>query len=180
METEAPELEPPLPTTPDALLDQLSAWGIAQTTHHHQPVFTVDEAKDLRGQLSGGHCKSLFLKNKKGAMWLVVCDEDRRIDLKALSSLLQGGRLSFGSADRLRRVLGVLPGSVTPFALINDGDHQVTPVLDKTMLAHDRLNYHPLVNTMTTTIASADLVRFVEACGHRPVILDLDAAAPTP
>ena len=180
MDTRTPDPEPPLPTTPQTLLDQLSAWGIEQTTHPHQPVFTVDEAKDLRGQLSGGHCKSLFLKNTKGAMWLVVCDEDRRIDLKALSGLLEGGRLSFGSADRLRRVLGVLPGSVTPFALINDRDHQVTPVLDKAMLTHDRLNYHPLVNTMTTTIASGDLVRFVEACGHRPVILDLDPAAPPP
>ncbi len=169
-----------LPTSPDTLLDQLAAWDIAQTTHNHQPVFTVDEAKEVRAQLPGVHCKSLFLKNKKGAMWLVVCSEDRRIDLKALGGLLEAGRLSFGSADRLFKVLGVVPGAVTPFALINDRDHQVIPVLDKVMLDHDQLNYHPLVNTMTTTIASADLLRFIEACGHRPVIQDLDEALNSP
>jgi len=177
MDTQSVETNPPLPTTPQALLDQLAQWGIDQTTHRHAPVFTVEEAKDLRGQLAGGHCKSLFLKNKKGAMWLVVCNEDRRIDIKALGAQLGGGRLSFGSADRLQRVLGVLPGSVTPFALINDKDHQVTPILDKAMLNNEQLNYHPLVNTMTTTIASDDLLRFVEACGHTPVVLDLDAPA---
>lgn len=166
-----------MPTTPDALLDRLAAWGIAQTTHHHQAVFTVDEAKELRGQLPGGHCKSLFLKNKKGAMWLVVCGEDKRVDLKALAGLIDGGRLSFGSAERLWRVLGVMPGSVTPFALINDRERQVTPVLDKTMLDHAQLNFHPLVNTRTTTIASGDLLRFVEACGHQPLVLDLDATS---
>lgn len=180
MDAQTDALDPPLPTSPEALLDRLAALGIDQTTHRHQPVFTVDEAKELRGQLPGGHCKSLFLKNKKGAMWLVICSEDRRIDLKALGGLLDGGRLSFGSADRLWRVLGVLPGSVTPFALINDRDRQVTPVLDRSMLDHAVLNYHPLVNTMTTTIASRDLIGFIEACGHQPVILDLDAPAGAP
>lgn len=174
MDTTEANLSPPLPTTPEALIEQLADWGIDQTTHHHEPVFTVEEAKDLRGRLPGGHCKSLFLKNKKGVMWLVVCNEDRRVDLKALGTLLQGGRLSFGSADRLQRVLGVLPGSVTPFALINDRDRQVTPVLDKAMLTHAYLNYHPLVNTMTTTIVGDDLLRFIAACGHEPVVLDFD------
>ncbi|MEM7442819.1 MAG: prolyl-tRNA synthetase associated domain-containing protein [Pseudomonadota bacterium] len=174
MESQTDTPQPALPTSPEALLEQLAAWNIDQTTHHHEPVFTVEEAKELRGQLPGGHCKSLFLRNKKGAMWLVVCSEDRTVDLKALGRRLEGGRLSFGSADRLRDVLGVLPGSVTPFALINDRDLRVTPVLDKAMLEESQLNYHPLVNTMTTTIDSADLVRFIEACGHTPLILDLD------
>ncbi|MCB9948147.1 MAG: prolyl-tRNA synthetase associated domain-containing protein [Rhodospirillaceae bacterium] len=159
--------------SPDVLFARFAALGIPVTTHTHPPVFTVEEAKDLRGVLPGGHCKSLFLRNKKGQYWLVVCEEDRQVDLKALGDRLGAGRLSFASADRLMAVLGVIPGSVTPFALINDRDHQVTVALDKGMMAKTPLNYHPLVNTMTTAIASDDLVKFVEACGHTPQIIDL-------
>ena len=164
---------PAQPTSPERLLAFLEELGVEATTHNHEPVFTVEEAKALRGELPGGHCKSLFLRNKKGRYWLVVCEENRQVDLRALGDLLGSGRLSFASADRLMSVLGVIPGSVTPFALINDRDRVVTVVLDEAMMGKTPLNYHPLVNTMTTAIARDDLVKFVEACGHAPHIIDL-------
>lgn len=165
----------PMPLTPDELLARLSALGIAHVTHRHPPVFTVAEAVSLRGALPGGHCKSLFLVDKKGGEWLVVVLEDRRLDLKRLSDTLGAARFSFGSPERLRRVLGVEPGSVTPFALANPSSAGVSVVLDEAMLREDPLNYHPLVNTATTALAPADLLRFIEASGHRPRIVALDA-----
>ena len=170
-----------VPLTPDALIARLDALGIAHRTYTHPPVFTVEEAKSLRGTLPGGHCKSLFLKDKKAGLWLVVALEECRVDLKALADVLAAPRFSFGAADLLYEVLGVRPGSVTPFALANDHARRVTPVLDADMLGHDPLNYHPLENDRTTAIAAADLVPFIRACGHQPRIVDLaplDAAAP--
>ena len=140
----------------------------------HPPVFTVEEAKALRGELAGGHVKNLFLRNKKGRMWLVTCLEDRRIDLKALGERLGGGRLSFGSAERLMTYLGVVPGAVTPFAAINDKTGAVTVVLDREVFAQAPINAHPLANDMTTAIEPDDLVRFLEAENHPPEILDFD------
>ena len=169
--------------TPDQLLARLDALGIAHRTHRHPPVFTVAENAALRGTLPGGHCKSLFLVDRKGGLWLVVVLEDRRLDLKRLADRLGAPRFSFGSAERMRAVLGVEPGSVTPFALVNDTAASVQVVLDRGMLRLDPLHYHPLVNTATTAIAPADLVRFIEACGHRPRVVeldDLDPAAPGP
>jgi Ala-tRNA(Pro) deacylase len=154
-----------------AFLDRL---GIITVTVSHAPVFTVDEARALRGEIAGGHCKCLFLKDKKGGLWLIVVDEARRVDLKALSRHLDAPRFSFANPDRLREALGVEPGSVTPFALINDRDQRVTVVLDQAMLANARLNYHPLANDATTTIASTDLTAFVAACGHEAYITDLE------
>jgi Ala-tRNA(Pro) deacylase len=164
----------PAPATPDELLARLAALGIAQRTHEHPAVFTVEEAKSLRGKLPGGHCKSLFLKDKKGGLWLAVMLEERRIDLKALADRLEAPRFSFGSAELLREVLGVTPGSVTPFALINDGNHRVRVVLDAEMLRDDPLNYHPLDNTKTTAVAPQDLLKFIASCGHEPKILSLE------
>jgi Ala-tRNA(Pro) deacylase len=162
------------PAGPAALFARLRELGIATRTLEHDPVFTVEEAKRLRGQLPGGHTKNLFLRNKKGRMWLVVCLEDRAIDLKALGEQLESGRLSFGSADRLMTYLGVVPGAVTPFAAINDTQGQVRVMLDGRMLeAFDRLNFHPLDNAMTTGIAPGDLVRFLEAVDHPPARLEL-------
>ena len=166
------------PLTPEELFARLDALGIAYQTYTHPPVFTVAEAVALRGELPGGHCKSLFLKDKKAGLWLVVALEERRIDLKRLADALGAPRFSFGNADLLYEVLGVRPGSVTPFALINDRDHRVRVVLDKGMLAHDPLNYHPLENDRTTAIAPADLLRFIDSCGHTPRIVDLGAAEP--
>jgi Ala-tRNA(Pro) deacylase len=159
--------------TPAALFARLDALGIAYRTYTHPAVFTVEEAKSLRGTLPGGHCKSLFLKDKKGALWLVVALEECRVDLKALADRLGAPRFSFGSAELLHEVLGVRPGSVTPFAAINDSAGRVTVVLQRAMLAHDPLNYHPLENDRTTAIAPADLVRFLESCGHAPLIVEI-------
>jgi Ala-tRNA(Pro) deacylase len=160
------------PLTPDSLLARFAALGIAHRTHTHPPVYTVEEAKSLRGTLPGGHCKSLFLKDKKGGLWLVVALEECRVDLKSLAYQLGAPRFSFGSAELLYEVLGVRPGSVTPYAAINDTEGRVAVVLQQAMLAQDPLNYHPLENTRTTAIAPADLVRFLEACGHAPRIVE--------
>ena len=157
----------------EALFRRLAELGIKTVTVEHPPVFTVEEAKRLRGSLAGGHCKSLFLRNKKGAMWLVVTLEDRAVDLKALGERIGAGRVSFGSPDRLMRHLGVIAGAVTPFAVVNDRDRAVTVVLDAEMLRHDPLNYHPLRNDRTTAIAPQDLVRFLQSEGHAPQLLDL-------
>jgi Ala-tRNA(Pro) deacylase len=163
----------PLPLTPEELFLRLDALGIVHQTYSHPPVFTVAEAAALRGSLPGGHCKSLFLKDKKGGFWLAVMLEERRVDMKKLAARLGAPRLSFGGAADLYDCLGVRPGSVTPFALVNDDERRVTPVLDAAMLEHDLLNYHPLINERTTALTPADLLRFIAACGHSPRILDL-------
>jgi Ala-tRNA(Pro) deacylase len=162
-----------IPTSPQQLLARLETLGIAYKNHEHAAVFTVEEAKALRGELTGGHIKNLFLRNKKEEMWLVVAEEDKRIDLKALGERLGAGKLSFGSPDRLMRYLGVLPGAVTPFGIINDTERKVKVVLDRDLMGFNPVNAHPLVNTMTTALAPADLVRFLEAEGHKPDIMDI-------
>lgn len=162
-----------VPLTPDALFARLDGLGIAHRTYSHPPVFTVAEAASLRGALPGGHCKSLFLKDKKAGLWLVVALEECRVDLKRLADTLGAPRFSFGSAELLYEVLGVRPGSVTPFAAINDGEGRVTVVLERAMLEHDPLNYHPLENDRTTAIAPAGLICFLEAGGHQPLIVDI-------
>ena len=169
--------ETALPTSPEALHARLNELGISYQAVTHPPVFTVEEAKALRGELPGAHIKNLFLRNKKGRMWLVTCLEDRQIDLKSLGDRLEAGRFSFGSAERLMTYLGVLPGSVTPFAVINDSGGAVTMVLDSGVMAAGPVNCHPLVNTMTTAVAAADLRYFLEAEGHAPLMLDMDPAA---
>ncbi len=161
------------PPLPEDLFARLDALGIAHKTHTHPPVFTVAEAVALRGVLHGGHTKNLFLKDKKGGLWLAVMLEERRTDLKQLADALGAPRFSFGSGELLYEVLGVRPGSVTPFALINDMGRRVTVVLDRGMLAHDPLNFHPLENDRTTAIAPDDLLRFDASCGHEPRLLDL-------
>jgi len=163
----------PRPKTPDDLLKRLDQLGIRTTTHHHPPVFTVEESKRLRGALPGGHTKNLFLKDKKDVLWLVVALEDRVLDMKDLRRRIGSAPLSFGRPELLRAVLGIEPGAVTPFALINDGDRQVRVVLDRAMMEIDVLNFHPLSNAATTTIAPQDLLRFIRSCGHEPAIVDL-------
>ena len=157
---------------PQQLFARLDQLGIAHRTVEHPPVFTVEEAKALRGDLPGHHIKNLFLRNKKEEMWLVVALEDRAIDLKRLGDVLGAGRLSFGSAERLKRTLGVEPGSVTPLALVNDEARAVRLVLDRGIADGAPVNAHPLVNTMTTALAPADLLRFFVATGHTPHWLD--------
>ncbi len=164
----------PAPVTPQEVFDRLEDLGIQATTYTHPALFTVEDSKTLRGDLPGVHCKNLFLRDRKYRMWLVVCREDLRINLKLLSTRLGTDRLSFGSPDRLMKTLGVSPGSVSPFALINDTKCKVTVILDRMMLAGSPLNYHPASNEMTTAIKPDDLLAFIRACGHDPAILDLD------
>jgi Ala-tRNA(Pro) deacylase len=162
-------------TTKDAILARLEALGIEAATTHHPPVFTVEEAQIHTRHLPGGHCKNLFLKDKKDRLWLVTCLDEQRVDLNRLSKLLGAARFSFGKAELLREALGVTPGSVTPLAIVNDRDQRVTHVLDAKLLAHELVNCHPLENDATTTLTSADLLRFVRSTGHEPIILDLNA-----
>jgi len=152
------------------LFEKLDSLGIAHTSVEHPPVFTVEEAKALRGELPGAHIKNLFLRNKKEEMWLVVALEDRAVDLRRLGDVLGAGRLSFGSAERLKRALGVEPGSVTPLALANDDAHGVRLALDRGVMEGGPINAHPLTNTMTTGLKRDDLVKFLEATGHKPRI----------
>jgi len=155
------------------LFDRLDALGIATQTIEHPPLFTVEDSRALRGEIPGGHTKNLFLKCKKGSLWLVVAHEETRVDLKGLSKRLGAGRFSFGNEQLLGEVLGVPAGAVTPFALINDGGQRLGVVLDQALLAFDRLNFHPLENSATTGISREDLLIFVRDCGHEPVILPL-------
>ena len=161
-------------TTKHEILARLHELGIEQRTTLHPPVFTVEEAQAHTHHLPGGHCKNLFLKDKKDRLWLVTCLDEQQVDLNRLSKLLGAARFSFGRAELLRQVLGVSPGSVTPLAIVNDTDFQVTHVLDTKLMAHELVNCHPLENDATTTLASADLLRFVRATGHEPVLVDLD------
>jgi Ala-tRNA(Pro) deacylase len=158
--------------TPQQLFARLDELGLAHQTVEHAPVYTVEEAKQHRGVLPGHHIKNLFLRNKKEAMWLVVAIEDRAIDLKQLGERLGAGRLSFGSPERLRTTLGVEPGSVTPFSVINDTNRAVRLVLDAGLRAGGPVNAHPLTNTMTTAITLPHLLRFFDATGHAPQWLD--------
>lgn len=157
------------------LLERLETLGVAHRTVAHAPVYTVAESRGLRADFPGGHSKNLFLRNKKGRMWLVSCLEDRQIDLKRLAEHLGAGRFSFGSAERLMRYLGVIPGAVTPFAVINDRGGVVQMVLDAGLLEHDPLNFHPLDNGMTTAVSADGLLRFLAYADHEPQIVDLSS-----
>ncbi|MEZ5840372.1 MAG: prolyl-tRNA synthetase associated domain-containing protein [Hyphomicrobiales bacterium] len=164
-----------MPASPDDLFRFLETLGIATTTAEHEALFTVEQSQALRGEIAGAHSKNLFLKDKKDRVYLVVAEEETPIDLKRLHEAIGSGRLSFGKAELMTELLGVVPGSVTPFGVINDTGGRVTVVLDARLMAHDRLNFHPLVNTATTTIGRNDLVRFLEATGHQPLLRELPA-----
>lgn len=161
------------------LFSRFDELNIETHTVSHQPLFTVADSRAMRGDLPGGHCKNLFLKDKKGQLWLIVCLEETPVNMKTLDKRIGSARLSFGKPDLLKEVLGVRPGSVTPFALINDTDLRVQVILDSAMLEHDLLNYHPLTNDQTTAIARADLLAFIGACGHEPLIVDIAETAET-
>lgn len=168
-----------MPASPDDLFAYLDALGIAHQTVSHPAAFTVEEARALRGTVPGGHTKNLFLRDKKGVPYLVVADEEAGIDLRALHRQLgASGRFSFGSAELMGELLGVTPGSVTPFAVINDSGGRVTVVLDSALMTHAVLSFHPLVNTATTTISRDGLLRFLESSGHPPRIEPLSGPGP--
>ncbi len=169
---------PAMPATPDDLFATLDRLGIPHKSVTHPPLFTVEQSRALRGEIPGGHTKNLFLRDKKGALFLVTTEEDAAIDLKSLHRRLgAAGRFSFGSADLLAEALGIKPGAVTPFAAMNDTAGRVAVVLEAGLMEHAVINCHPLINTMTTAIARADLVRFLEATGHTPRIVALAGAA---
>ncbi|MSP84082.1 MAG: prolyl-tRNA synthetase associated domain-containing protein [Alphaproteobacteria bacterium] len=164
-----------MPATRADLMAKLAELGIRTTTHEHPPVFTVAEAKAHCGHLPGGHCKSLFLKDKRGQLWLLVARDDAAVNLKALARRLGVGTLSFGRPELLQEVLGVAPGAVTPFGLINDAAGRAKVLLDRAMLEAEILNYHPLRNDATTAIRGQDLQLFIVATGHAAEVIDLDA-----
>ena len=173
----AQQFQAPVPATRHDLFARLDELGIAASTLEHEAVFTVAQSSRLERELPGGHTKNLFLKDKKGRLFLVVALGNAHIDLKTLPAKLDSERLSFGRPDLLMEVLGVPAGSVTPFALINDKARRVTVILDADMMRHERLNYHPLENTATTNITREDLLRFIRACGHEPRVLAVAAPA---
>jgi Ala-tRNA(Pro) deacylase len=146
---------------------------IPHHTFEHAAVFTVEESQAACAHIPGAHTKNLFLKDRKDALWLVVARESLRVDLNALARQLGAARFSFGTAELLIATLGVPPGAVTPFALINDPEARVRVVLDEGMLTLDPLNFHPLRNDRTTAIAPTDLLTFVRATGHEPLISSL-------
>ncbi len=165
-----------MPADESDLFNIFKKLNIQTSTYRHPPLYTVEESRDLRGEIAGEHCKSLFLKDKKHNYILVVMSENRRLDIKALSksALLDVGRLSFASAERMLHVLGITPGSVTPFSLINVANNELVVVLDQKMLENDLLNYHPLHNEATTTIQKNDLIKFITHFGFSPIIIDFD------
>ena len=160
-----------MPASRDALFQRLESLGISTQTKAHDAVFTVEQAQLVHDDMPGGHCKNLFCKDEKGVLWLIVCLEDARIDLKAAPAKIGSKRLTFGKPELLMEILGVEPGSVTPFGLINDTGNRTNVILDVAMMSLETLNFHPLKNNETTAIKSADLVKFIESCGHDPRVV---------
>jgi Ala-tRNA(Pro) deacylase len=154
------------------LFDLFEALHIDYTLHEHPPVFTVEEANRHWGTLPGAHCKNLFLRNRKGTRhYLVVVISSTNPDLKSLTGDLGEDRLSFASPERLMKHLGLTPGSVSPFGLINDTGREVVVVLDKELENHERVNFHPNVNTATVGLSYADFKKFLNWQGNERRIL---------
>jgi len=161
-----------MPLTRSDLLARLNDLGLETKTFDHPAVFTVAESADVKAGIPGGHSKNLFLRDKKGRVFLVTAEGDAAIDLKTISGKIgASGRVSFGKPELLLELLGLTPGSVTPFGIVNDTEGRVTVVLDAAMMEHEILNFHPMENTATTSIRREDLVRFLEAEGHPPLIV---------
>ena len=166
----------PTPATRADLFALLDAHGIAHRTLEHRPVFRVGEGDDVKAQLPGAHTKNLFLKDAKGRLWLLSARQDAVVDLKALPAAIGAARLSFGSPERLLDALGVTPGSVTAFALVNDPGQAVTFVLDRALAEAQTVNFHPLSNDATTAVSGEGLAAFLQALGRAPIVVDLPHA----
>ncbi len=160
------------PKGPDDLFRRLDELAIAHRTVRHVAVFTVEEARRLRGRFQGSHSKNLFLRDKKERHWLVSVESERKVDLAWLAGKLGTGRLTFCSARRLMGFLGIRAGSVSPFAVINDHQGAVRVALDRALFQTEPLHFHPLDNTRTTSISGAELIRFLEEEGHPPLVLN--------
>ena len=167
-----------MPTSPQALMERLEGLGIPFTLYEHPAVFTVEESQKIDGLIPGCHTRNMFLKDKKGNMALVTLRHDTRVDLNKLAPLIGLGRVSFGSPERLWTHLGVRPGSVTPFAIVNDVGREVTLVLEEGVMREKIVNYHPLINTMTIGLTPDKLLEFFTKINVVPRIIDLSAAAP--
>jgi Ala-tRNA(Pro) deacylase len=165
-----------MPASRDALFQRFKTLGIETRTLEHEPVFTVEQAKLVHDDMPGGHCKNLFCKDEKGVLWLIVALEDAVINLKAAPAKIGSKRLTFGKPELLMEVLGVEPGSVTPFGLINDIENRTNVILDEAMMRQTPLNYHPLKNDATTAITPDDLITFIKSCGHAPRIVAVSDA----
>ncbi len=161
--------------SPETLFARFDALGLAHETRQHEAFFTVEEGRDLKASMPGGHTKNLFMKDKSGALILISAHADSDLPLNKLHRALGTKRLSFGSAELMQDMLGVTPGSVTAFALINDTETHVRFVVDAALMEYDVLNFHPLINTATTAISRADFIRFVEATGHELEVIDFTA-----
>ncbi|MBY0224181.1 MAG: prolyl-tRNA synthetase associated domain-containing protein [Hyphomicrobium sp.] len=154
-------------------MERLAELRIETTTVDHPPVFSVEESGELYAKIPGGHTKNLFLKDAKGALFLIVAHHRTRVDFKRLPPVIGSARLSFGPAELLQEVMGVKPGSVTAFAVMNDAGQQVRVVMDRNLMEFDIINLHPMENSATTSIARDDLLRFIRATGHIPQIAAL-------
>ncbi len=162
----------PAPATADDLFQFLDSLGIAHKTTRHEPVFTVAQSQSLRDLIAGGHTKNLFVKDKKDQYFVLTVEENATVDLKTVHKVIgAASKVSFGKPEKMLEYLGVVPGSVTVFAAINDKTHAVTFVIDSALMKDDLINGHPLSNDATTTIGSADLITFLKATGHEPLIL---------
>ncbi len=170
--------EAPLPTSPQELLERLDALGISYRLFDHAPIFTVAEGEHLKKDIPGVHCRNLFVRDKKKRTFLVVLANETQVDMKKLSDVLECGRLSFGSSERLWEHLGIRPGSVNPFTVINDPEHKVRVILDAQMMAAEIVNYHPNDNAQTIALSPDALEQFFKGIGHPYSIVDLSAAAP--
>jgi len=155
------------------LFEYLAQLGIKTTTVEHEPLFTVEQADEIALSISGGHIKNLFLKDDKKQLWLVIAEAHAKVDLKQVGVALSAPKLRFANEQLLWQHLGVKPGSVTFFALINDPDHKVNVILDKTLLDYETINAHPMENTATTSIPVADFKKFLEATKHKAQVIDL-------
>ena len=165
--------------TRDELLTFLDSLGVAHRTVEHPPIFTVEEGRGHKASMPGGHSKNLFLKDKKDRLFLAVAHCDTPVDIVAYGKAAGSkGRLSFGRPELMTATLGVLPGAVTPFALINETSRALTEVaVDTALLSWTEIWFHPLGNDASTAVAPPDLLRFIRACGHEPRLLDLAAPA---
>lgn len=158
--------------TPQTLFERLDALGIKYVNYKHAPAFTVQDAHEILVHLPPfGPCKNLFLRDKKNRLYLVVVLFDTKISIKELAKALSAPELRFANPEQLLCTLGVTPGSVTPFGLINDIQHSVTVILDQKLFTHEYIGIHPLVNDATTLLAPTDLRLFIESCGNRIIEL---------
>ena len=161
------------PYHPNDLMAVLDELGIVVEKFSHPPLRTVEDSQAYRHDMQGGHAKNLYLRDRKKRNYLVIAEETQPIDLKALATAMNADRLTFGSPDRLMQYLGIIPGAVTPFSVINDDAGEVTVFLDETLANMEKANFHPLVNDQTITIAISDLMRFFAHTGHEVTILPL-------